>query len=229
MNSSSILIMVLAAGVLSAQDASSLDARVQVFVERFRPAQFVADQSPGQTLDQPGWQNGVGVRFLGEIASAPGFYYELGGMLDASSKFHFNGTVSDGSTLNLTDVKVTETYWSLGAAYLAKIGANGSLGLHLEGRGETLNIQGQAISGAPATASALSTTTTYLRPWVRGSADYTFSRIGAGVHPYVGADGSFALLRTSQTTAPSYSAMDIRTLKSLAPKFAFALYAGARF
>jgi len=226
---SSILIMVLAAGTLSAQEASALDARIQVFVERYRPAQLVVDQSPGQTLDQAGWQNGVGVRFLGEIASAPGFYFEAGGMMDASSRFAFNGTVADGTSLKLTDVKVTERYWSLGAAYLARFGAGASLGVHLEGRGETLSLQGQVVSGRLANPVAQSSTTTYLRPWLRGSADYTFSHIGASAHPYLGVDGSLALVRTSQTQAPDFTAMDNRTLRSLAPKFALALYTGLRF
>ena len=32
---------------------------------------------------QPNRQTGIGFRFLGEIAPAPNFYYELGGMFDA--------------------------------------------------------------------------------------------------------------------------------------------------
>jgi hypothetical protein len=228
-NLSSILIMVMAAGTLSAQDASALDARIPVFVERYRPAEIVVAQTPGQTRDQPAWQNGVGVRFLGEIASAPGFYYELGGMLDGSSKFSLNGTLPDGSTLNLSDVKVADSYWSLGAAYLAKIGTNGSLGLHLEGRGEALSIQGQVTSNLLTAPAALSSSTTYLRPWVRASADYTFSHIGTSAHPYLGVDGSVALVKTSQTQVPDFTNMDTRTLRALAPKFAFAVYGGLRF
>ena len=111
MKISNILIMVLAAGALSAEDSPALDARIQMFVEQSRPAQVVVTQTPGVFKDQPGNQTGVGFRFMGELASAPGFYYELGGKLDSSSNFSSNSTI-----INLTDVKVTDNYWSLGAA-----------------------------------------------------------------------------------------------------------------
>ena len=108
----SIVIMALAAGSLMAQEAPRVDARIQLFAELSRPAQIVVAQTPGDVKDQPGNQTGIGVRFLGEIASAPNWYYEVGGMFDASSKFR----LSNGSA-DLTDVKVTDSYWSVGAAY----------------------------------------------------------------------------------------------------------------
>ena len=223
MKISNILIMVLAAGALSAEDSPALDARIQMFVEQSRPAQVVVTQTPGVFKDQPGNQTGVGFRFMGELASAPGFYYELGGKLDSSSNFSSNSTI-----INLTDVKVTDNYWSLGAAYMFKAGPSGSLGLHLEARGETLSIQGQAnYSGLPAPVQ-LNHSVSFLRPWVRASADYTFSTIGETRHPFVGVDGAYALTNTSQPL-PNLLNVDNRMLQSLAPKFALACYVGMRF
>jgi hypothetical protein len=218
----SILFMALAAGTLGAQESPSLDGRIQVFAELSRPAEIVL--SPG--LDaQPNRQTGAGVRFLGELASHPGWYYELGGMFDTSSKF----TTSEGTTVDLTGVKVSESYWALGAAYMGKIGDSLTWGAHLEGRGEYLNISGSAVvNGTP---YQLYQSTTYLRPWVRGSFDYTFANIGAKMHPYVGVEGNYAITKTSQTELPTNNlpAVDNRTLKSMAPRASAALYAGIRF
>jgi len=206
---SSILIMALAAGSLGAQDAAALDGRFQVFVQQDRPSSIVIAQTPGNVTDQPKVQTGVGVRFMGELASAPGFYYELGGMLDAVSYFTFND------------------YWSLGAAYMAKFGEATTLGVHVEGRGESLRVQGNAVIAG--TTTSLDQGTTYLRPWVRGSADYTFTGIGTRVHPFIGLDGAFAVTKTSQTQVPSPGTFDNRNLCSLAPKYSYSAYAGLRF
>lgn len=223
MKISSILIMALAAGSLGAQDAAALDGRFQVFVQQDRPSSIVIAQTPGNVTDQPKVQTGVGVRFMGELASAPGFYYELGGMLDAVSYFTFN----DGAVGNLSNVKFTESYWSLGAAYMAKFGEATTLGVHVEGRGESLRVQGNAVIAG--TTTSLDQGTTYLRPWVRGSADYTFTGIGTRVHPFIGLDGAFAVTKTSQTQVPSPGTFDNRNLCSLAPKYSYSAYAGLRF
>ena len=225
MKITSLLIMVLAAGSLAAQEPAGLDKRLQVFAEVSVPTEI--DMAPG-TADKPKEAVGVGFRFLGEIAGVPGLYYEFGGMFDSSSEFGFNGATS-GGTLDLTHAKYTNSYWSLGAAYLWKLGKSGSFGLHLEGRGEYLRLQGE-VSGSSlsTTPQALDHSTTYLRPWVRASADVTFSP-GKAVRPFVGLDGSFALLKTDQTRVPDYTNLDDRTVKSLAPRYAGAVYAGVRF
>ena len=223
MKISSFLIITLAAGALAAQDAPKLDGRVQVFAELYRPAQIVVAQNPGDLNDQPGRQTGVGFRFLGEIASHPGWYYELGGMLDASSNFK----ISSPGVIDLTSVKVTDSYWALGAAYMGRFGEHLTLGAHLEGRGEYLRIQGEALVNGAATQ--VDQGTTYLRPWVRGSADYTFTSIGKENHPYIGVEAAYAITKTSQTRTPDFTNMDNRTLDSLAPKASAALYAGIRF
>jgi hypothetical protein len=216
------MIMALAAGSLMAQEGPRVDARIQLFVEMSRPAQIVVAQNPGDVKDQPGSQTGVGFRFLGEIASLPNWYYELGGMFDAFSKFSLN----NGSA-NLTDVKVTDSYWSVGAAYLWKVGESNSFGLHLEGRGEYLRLQGEAIVGT--TDVQTDSSTTYLRPWVRASFDHTFTGVGAEIHPFIGLDGSLALLRTSQTRVPDFTSADDRTVRALAPRYSAAIYGGLRF
>jgi hypothetical protein len=225
---SSILIMALATGALAAQEAPKLDGRIQVFAELYRPNQIVVAQAPGDITDQPSRQTGLGVRFMGEFASYAGWYYELGGMFDASSNFTLNGMVAPGTTVNMSDVKVTDSYWSIGAAYMGKFGDSLTLGAHLEGRGEYLRIQGefQSTSTGPL---QLDQGTTYLRPWLRGSADYTFTGVGRATHPYVGIEGCYALTRTSQTRVPDFTNFDNRTLDSLAPRASAAIYAGIRF
>jgi len=219
---SSILIMALATGSLGAQGAPALDGRIQVFVQPQRPSTIVVAQVPNDLTDQPKTQTGVGVRFMGELASFPGFYYELGGMFDAASKFTLSGPLG-----SLTGAKFTESYWSLGAAYMVKLAETTTLGVHLEARGEALRLSGQAVVGNVSTP--LGQSTTYLRPWVRGSADYTFTGIGAAVHPFIGIDGAVAVTRTSQTQVPSLGSFDDRNLRSLAPETAASLYAGIRF
>ncbi len=218
----SILIMALAAGSLGAQGAPALDGRGQVFVQQHRPSTIVVGQVPDNLTDQPKKQTGVGLRFMGELASAPGFYYELGGMFDAASNFTLDGPLG-----SLTGAKFTESYWSLGAAYLVKIGEASTLGVHLEGRGEALRLSGQAVVGSVSTP--LGQSTTYLRPWVRGSADYTFTGIGTRMHPFVGIDGAVAVTRTSQTQVPNLGNFGNRNLRSLAPETAASFYAGMRF
>jgi len=220
---SSILIMALATGVLPAQDAGHLDGRVQLFMEMYRPAQVVVATGYSDQADR---QVSGGVRFMGELASARNWYYELGGMFDGMSKY----TLNVPGVLNLQDVKVSDSYWSLGAAYMGRLGDDGSgtYGIHLEGRGEYLRAQGQAVVNGFGYSQDASST--YLRPWLRGSLDYTFTKVGTSVHPYVGVDGSLALLKTSQTTVPDLvGGIDNRTLRAMAPKAAIAVYAGMRF
>jgi hypothetical protein len=219
---SSILIMALALSPLAAQEGPRLDGRIQVFAELSRPAEIVL--APGLN-DQAKRQTGIGVRFMGELASHQGWYYELGGMFDTSSKF----TINDGSLVDLTGVKVSESYWALGGAYMGKVGDSLTWGAHLEGRGEYLNISGPAVVGG--TTYPLYQSTTYLRPWVRGSFDYTFAGIGAKMHPYIGVEGNYAITRTTQTELPTNNlpTVDNRTLKSMAPRATAALYAGIRF
>lgn len=226
MKRSSFLILALAAGTLAAQESDSLDKRFQAFLEYNKPTEV--NVTP-DVKDKPKGQTGIGFRFLGEIAGAPGWYYEVGGMFDSSSTFSFNGTSAAlGGTLDVSNVKLSNSYWSVGAGYLWKAGQNGSVGLHLEGRGEFLRLQGFATgTGLVVSPTTFDHSTTYLRPWVRASADYTFAS-GKPVRPFLGLDGSFALLKTTQTELP-LNRVDDRMVRSLAPRFGGSVYAGLRF
>lgn len=224
-----ILLTALAAGTLAAQEEPALDSRFQAYVELSYPTQIVVANAGGNQNDQPKRQTGFGFRYLGEIAGTHGLYYELGGMFDASSTFSFSGTLPDGvTTLDMTSAKLTDSYWALGAAYLFKAGDNGSLGVHLEGRGEYLRLQGQVSGSTFAQPLQLDHSTTYLRPWLRVSGDYTFPT-GKPVRPFVGLEGSYALLKTGQTRVPDFTNLDDRTVRSLAPRYSGAVYAGLRF
>jgi len=168
---------------------------------------------------------------MGELASAPGFYYELGGKFDSSSHFKFNGTVpgSSGATVDMQNVKLTDSYWSLGAAYEFILQDTLSLGAHLEARGEYLQLAGQVSSSIVPTYE-YSQTTTYLRPWVRLSGDYTFLGAGHMLRPFVGVEGAVAITKTTQTETPNLGGpIDGRTLKAMAPRYSYAAYAGVRF
>jgi hypothetical protein len=226
----SLLTLALATGTLLAQEAPRLDARFQAFAEMSWPTSIVVAQAPNSVSNAPGSQTGIGFRFLGELASAQNFYYELGGMFDATSYFTLSGVLPDGvTTLDLTDAKFTDSYWSLGMAYLSKPNENLSLGAHLEGRGEYLRLQGGVAGTNFNPPVQLDHSTTYLRPWVRGSVDYTFTGVGSSAHPYLGLEGCLAVLKTSQTRVPDFTNLDDRTVKALAPKYSAAVYAGIRF
>ena len=232
MKISSILVLTLSAGTLVAQERGiELDSRVQLFGEMSRPVAITVVNSPAQIQDEPLRQTGLGIRFMGELASFPHFYYELGGKTASSSNFTLNGPIGAGNSLNLTGVKVTESYWSLGTAYLMHPVPALSLGAHLEARGEALCAQGNVVqtlgSAPPASLGQLYASTTYLRAWLRLSADLTIPM--GKYRPYIGVDVSGAISRTSQTEFVSMDLMDNRTLRSLAPNYAAAFYLGARF
>jgi hypothetical protein len=230
----SLLVAALAVGSLSAQSASSkLDARVMLFAEMTRPPSIVIDKYNNK--DQADSQWGGGIRFLGEIASAPGWYYELGGKFESSSNLTFNRNSTVGYKLDLTGLRVTQSYWSVGFAYLATSGGF-TYGAHLEARGEALGLTGQVFKQdssltppetEPSLFCSVNTSTTYLRPWGRVSVDYNW-KMGS-MNPFIGVDGSLALMKTDQTTTPAFRNMDTRTVRALAPRGAFSVYGGFRF
>jgi hypothetical protein len=226
-----LLALALATGTLGLHAADlEQDARFQVFAEMSRPVAITVVIDPS-LQDQPARQTGLGVRFLGELANAPGWYYELGGKTNSTSRFTLNGPLGNGNSLDLTGVKFTDSYWSLGAAYMVHPWEPLTLGAHLEARGEALSAQGTVYQnlqgGGLSTLGTVGLSTTYLRPWVRLSGDLTF-HMGEW-RPYVGVDVSGAITRTQQTEFVSLDLMDGRTLRSLAPRFAAAFYVGARF
>jgi hypothetical protein len=219
-----ILASALTASCLFAQDASgSLDARIQVFADLVQPRQFTyANAGMGDLKDQAKSSSGVGFRILGELPYTKGWYYELGGRLDSSGKLGLATPVVDSR-----DIKVTYSYWSAGVAYLWSLGPM-AVGLHLEGRGEALAAQGEEFRGG-LSSGQVSRSTTYLRPWARASVDFT---LGSGkIRPFLGAEAAAALTRTDQTRIVPLpnEGLDDRTLRSMAPDFGLALYAGIRF
>ena len=227
-----VLALTLSAGALFAQaPEQELDGRFQIFAEVSRPVAITVVNNTPPLQNEPSKQTGIGIRFLGEIATAPNWYYEVGGKGSSYSEFTLNGNIGNGTLLDLTSVKVTTSYWSLGGAYMFHPVEALSLGAHLEARGEAINASGpvlQNLSGTGwTTLGNVSSSTTYLRPWIRVSADLSF-HIGDW-HPYVGVDFSGAITRTQQTEFVSLDLIDNRTLKSLAPRFAAAFYVGARF
>jgi len=214
-----VLVAALSAGSLFAQTpVQALDARIQVFGELIRPTSITVQAG---TKDQADRSVGVGIRFMGEIASARNWYYELGGKLDSSSQMALNTGAVD-----LTDIKITHSYWSLGAGYLQPLGSNVSLGFHLEGRGEALSAQGAIFQNGVITGR-VDASNTYLRPWVRVSLDGSW-RMGS-LRPYVGVDVSGTPVKTSQTQLQALSSMDNRTLRAMAPQVAGSFYVGLHF
>ena len=226
------LVLVLSAGTLFAQDSTQdLDGRLQFFGEMSRPASIaVANAGSDYTNDQPGRLNALGIRFLGELAASPRWYYEIAATINASSKFGLNGPVVGGALQDDTGVKFTDSYWAIGGAYLYPAGENVSLGAHLEARGEALGIKGP-LQQNPGTGwtplGTVSDTTTYLRPWVRLSADFSFT-VGEQ-HPYLGVEVAATPIKTSQTQFVQFTQINDRTLKSLAPTTTFSFYFGMHF
>ena len=224
MNTKTILVTALTAGSLFAQaPEKELDARIQVFGEMIRPLAVTLSNG-----EKPEAQRslGLGMRFMGEVSSAPNWYYEVGGKLDSSS----NMTLANAN-VNLQDVKVTQSYWAVGTGYLVPMGKAFSLGFHLEGRGEALAAQGSVIvivtsaTGTSTSTTPLSVNTTYLRPWARVTLDGDF-HLGS-LRSFVGLELAGTPVKTSQTTPlANPSAMDNRTLRAMAPSVAAAFYLG---
>jgi hypothetical protein len=215
-----VLVAALSAGTLFAQSApEELDSRIQLFVEGIRPAEVTLN-APNK--DQPKACAGFGARFMGEIASARNFYYEIGGRLDASSNMTSKQVGAD-----LTDIRITDSYWSAGMGYLVPLGPFISLGFHLEGRGEAIRATGSIFNGATATGS-VNASTTYLRAWGRVSVDGSW-RMGS-LRPFVGLDVSATPMKNTQTTQlTNVSTMDNRTLRSFAPTLSAGAYLGLHF
>lgn len=221
-----VLAALLAAGALSAQENANLDARIQVFADVTQPRSFSYYNITSDVKTEAGRQIGVGFRILGELPYTTGWYYELGGRFDSSSTLGLRD-----ATVDATDVKMRYSYWSAGFAYLWTKGP-ASFGLHLEGRGEAVSLQGEQFHGTTGLSQGkVDASSTYLRPWVRASFDLT---MGSGkVRPYIGAEAAVAVTRTYQTRIPSFTTLaaipDDRTIRSLAPNFSFAGYLGLRF
>ena len=94
------------------------------------------------------------------------------------------------------------------------------LGVGLEYRSEKLNFTDAFLPSA-------NTSTTYGRPWVRGTAGFTIPT--PLVKPFIGVEVAFPLT-TSTTTYDQVNNGDWNSLnKAMAPKAQYGIYAGVRF
>lgn len=111
-------------------------------------------------------------------------------------------------------------YWAVGAAvnwnFLVR------LGVGVEYRSERLHFN-QSYAGV----TQYDGSTTYGRPWIRGTAGFTIP--APFVKPFIGAEVAFPLA-TKSLTAEDLMTNNIDNLnKSLAPKAQYGLYVGIRF
>lgn len=111
-------------------------------------------------------------------------------------------------------------YWAVGAAvnwdFLVR------LGVGLEYRSEQLHFN-QSYGGV----NNFDGSTTYGRPWIRGTAGFTIPT--PVVKPFIGIEAAFPITSSSVTYQDLVNS-DINTLnKSLAPKAQYGIYAGVRF
>lgn len=226
-----MLALVCSTAALFGQADPEPEGRVQLSLEWARPTAITVAEATTPIQNQPGRMTGGGIRFLGEIATAPKWFYEIAGAVNGASKFTLNGPIGNNTTLDISQVKVSTTYWAVGGAYLAPITEQFTLGAHLEARGEMVKAEGPVFQNLNGTGLApwgtVSGSTTYLRPWARVSADYSWH--WGEWAPYVGVDAAAALMHTKQTTFVSLDLIDSRTLKALAPGSAITFYLGAKF
>lgn len=111
-------------------------------------------------------------------------------------------------------------YWAVGAAvnwnFLVR------LGVGLEYRSEKLHFN-QSYAGT----TQFDGSTTYGRPWIRGTAGFTFPT--PIVKPFIGIEAAFPLT-SSKVTGQDLANSDIDALnKGIAPKAQYGIYAGVRF
>lgn len=228
------LVAALSATALFGQTSGqSLEGRVEIFGEFSKPRQVVfgVANAPSEVHDQAdSHYNGGGFRLMGELPGTQGWFYLLGGKLESSSKLTFNGPVTTGSSLDTTDVSIRHSYWAVGVSRLFDLGQGLTIGVHGEGRGEAISAVGEVFS-VPSTGpnGAVNGSTTYFRPWVRASFDWTLRR--PSMSPYFGCEVALPLIKTSQNRAisPLDLGTDSNALKSMAPGYSVGIYAGLRF
>ena len=143
MKSISILAAILATGALSAQDSSNnLNARIILFAESIQTRGILLGQGVEDKADR---QTGPGLRFMGRFAEDSRWNWELAGRFQSSAHMVTNRDIASAPPANILDatrVKVDYSYWSVGAGYVLPVGDNVDLGMHLEGRAETINPKG---------------------------------------------------------------------------------------
>lgn len=224
MKSLSILAAILATGALCAQEKSEdLTARVILFGEATQTAGILLGQG---IKDQANIQTGPGIRIMGLTSEDSHWFWELAVRFKSSAAMATNRDIGGGNILDATKVRVNYSYWSAGAGYLIPLGGVADFGIHLEGRGETINPNGTFSTTTGGTGS-IDAHTVYFRPWVRLSLDLKFKT--GSVTTLIGGDAGVAAMKTSQKAVMPLSQIDNQTLRSMAPTWSGALYAGVQF
>lgn len=217
----------LATGLLSAQiHINGAIARVVLFGEAIQTSDILLGQG---VKDRANFQTGVGLRLMGQVALDSPWYFELSGRFPSSAHMVTNRDISSNpppNVLDATKIKIFYSYLSLGAGYLAPLGSAVDLGIHLEGRSETINPRGtySTTNGGTGYTNAR---VAYLRPWVRLSLDLkvkteTFTALFGG-------EAGVAALKANQRTIVPMSQMDDQTMRALAPTWSGGVYAGFQF
>ncbi|MCL1907848.1 MAG: hypothetical protein FWG12_00595 [Holophagaceae bacterium] len=245
---STIAILFASAMLFAQGNSQDLDLRIQIGAELTRPYESLMYEkyitNTGGSKDlfaQPGYQAGLQIRILGELPGTHGFYYELGGRFETASRLDFKWHINDNYYIDTQDVQVSYSYFSFGGAYLFNFDHGLSVGAHLEGRVEAISASGSAFVNErfdlPIPVEGKSS---YLRPWVRLSMDYTFNNHGS-VRPFIGIEGAYPVLSREQRgyrwnlqgLTPEHidggNTQDPRLMETIAPRGSVAFYAGFRF
>jgi len=173
--------------------------------------QTISAGSTSADLKADTWK-AAGVRFGYNFVS-------IGPMeVQGNATYQFKNTQNllvNGNNANATE---EYNYWAVGAAvnwdFLVRVGVG------LEYRSEKLNFTDNP-------APQFNKSTTYGRPWIRGTAGFTIPV--PVVKPFVGIEAAFPLTTTS-LTAQDLANNDVDKLnKSIAPKAQYGIYAGIRF
>jgi hypothetical protein len=224
---SATAILFASTALLAQVDSRDLDLRIQVGVERTRPNQSILVQTPDIEIKvQPEYMTGITARMLGELPGCHGFYYQIGGMLESSSKMTFfdNG-------IDTRDIEISYSYFSFGGAAMFASKSGFSIGAHLEGRVERVVATGATwllLGGRWVPFDMEATAANYLRPWGKLSMDLTFNNSGK-VRPLFGIEASYPLTkRKNSSTWSLLGPQDSKLMESLAPQGSFGFYFGFR-
>lgn len=213
-------------GTLCAQSTESkVSARVILFGEAIQTRSILLAQG---ISDQANFQTGPGIRLMGQITYDSPWCWELAGRFASKAYMVTNrdvATTPPANVLNMSNVRIEYSYWSVGAGYLLPLGQTADFGLHLEGRNETINPKGWYSSGG--STIDLNAMTVYFRPWVRLSLDLKLKT--GSIKTILGGDASLTPLRTKQQNIVAPNTIDSQTTRALAPTWSASLYAGFQF
>jgi hypothetical protein len=226
-----ILMALLVSGTLFAQRPNQrpieeVNARVILFGETIQTAGILLGQG---VKDQANFQTGPGLRLMGQVTQDSPWYWEVSGRFKSSASMVTNrdiATAPPANVLDATKIKVYYSYWSLGAGYLIPLGPTADFGIHVEGRGETINPKGEfsTTNGGLGTIDAHAV---YFRPWVRFSLDLKLKT--GSFTTVIGGEAGITPIKSSQRVILPLSQIDDQTLRAMAPTWSGAVYAGIQF